>query len=1516
MQAYKLPLRWWRIRENGDVIMKRKGFLFLSLTLALACVGYTPVAATEPHTHDGWTELTQGVLDGKQQPLNGPYLLGDGQYYLTQDLQLTNSIIIAQDTAEKETEVTICLNGHNIEGVKHEGIDPRYFTNNQAAIVITSTIADDNIDREDGGKLTIQDCTSNQGSIRNHVHTTNSSPFVFGGGVLVAGVGSELVLEGGNIKDNTVKSRIPSTISGAGVAVVSNGVFTMTGGSISGNKLEHYTDWAEQVKDTQNGGGVAVCGGTFNFNGGTIAGNEAKYGGGVSVKDDRQFGNHVDGFDAVDSTFHMTGGIIENNSATSGGGVHFSSEARDGLVTLSGGEIRTNAATESGGGICISSGTIVNVTGTAIKENAAMAGGGASVSKGTLNMTNCTMTGNTASLGGGIDLFEGVINLGENGAITGNTSTSTNALSGGGVLMRGWYDVTLNVSDNATIAGNFHENNANKVDDNVFLQGNTVVTVAGALTGEIGVKQMFPSANDVGVGSTQYPTVTESDRSKFTSDNPIYTPVLTNRDTVILMQMELFDGTDKEQGYAPETINISTLGMFEDSDLGPDDGDGATTKIYSVMENTGRGTFDTDTKELNVSRVGTFTVQVLVEGNGALKMGTATLTITPKVIWAEGFAGVERGPIPGDLTVELDTTLANIPVYHPRSGALQVINGDIVNLNFADAYGEIQSTDYDDYKYYVKPDGSAFLPEFAFMVKGVKLTGEDSVNYIVVGAGGQVKINLAIPYVAWPAAEIGTYGDKLSTIALFGGKAIYKDASGYHEIKGRFAWAEDGDHTSVPNGCYGHEVQFIPTDDANLDMDCSVDHAGCPSYCTALAADRHVVTHVIQRASVEFTITGDRREYTGSEITPTIGFVKDGADPYLFSMDECVITYRKVGETSDTLHPTAVGTYIITAHFRPFNSTTPSYYRHAGTLESTHKDIGVLNIYSPEAPTPVHNLTFNGHEELNITDSQPEDIHILPALSDPAYIGWSHDDKFYEFGERFRMPDADAVLTPVSAPAKTCVVSGTVTGTDLDTSHNTLLSNIGISLMQGSEQLDTTETKADGTYSFNVAPGHYNLVVTRDQAFQTTELFYFYVADGTTTITKDISLPDIRQNSFLTVHAGMPEIVVHGLTELAKDNPTEENTIKMTIAQPDYDIDYNERLAWEQIVAEKGDDEFSKIKLFMDIQITERAGNETEDRLVSTLEDSLEFHLPLPAILQDKDNYKVYRYHDGAVQTLTTTPNAAGEKIVIDDGEHMSIYAKYFSVYAIGYEDDVYTPPSSYNPPSTTKPVKPVEPETPQLNRDDHIAYMQGYKTGDFMPESLITRAEATVMFSRLLTQTMEADAVYDVDFTDMDGTEWYANQVGYMVKHGLMSGYTDGRFGGNDSITRAEFAVLASRFDALAPSGSNYFSDVPDDFWAALSINSSVEKGWITGYTDGTFGPNESISRAEAVVLVNRVLERICDQDYVTDNLEELVHFTDLTTAHWAYYPIYEATNGHDYTKERVSTGVQETWTALLPKQ
>lgn len=227
-------------------------------------------------------------------------------------------------------------------------------------------------------------------------------------------------------------------------------------------------------------------------------------------------------------------------------------------------------------------------------------------------------------------------------------------------------------------------------------------------------------------------------------------------------------------------------------------------------------------------------------------------------------------------------------------------------------------------------------------------------------------------------------------------------------------------------------------------------------------------------------------------------------------------------------------------------------------------------------------------------------------------------------------------------------------------------------------------------------------------------------------------------------------------------------------------------------------------------------------------------------------------------------------------------------------------------------PVKPEDPTDPDqtgvadlLETDDHIQYLFGYPDGSFGPDRNMTRAEAAQMFYNLLkNQNVDAEPAFD----DVPEGAWYATPVNIMAELGIVNGVGDDKFEPNREITRAEFTTMAMRFAKVPSGGVNIFTDVNPDDWFYSYVVNSIQYGWIEGYGDGTFRPDRLITRAEVTTIVNRMLDRQADMAYVIQHRAELNQFTDLTTEHWAYYTIVEATNEHDYKKPAIG----EDWTSL----
>lgn len=208
------------------------------------------------------------------------------------------------------------------------------------------------------------------------------------------------------------------------------------------------------------------------------------------------------------------------------------------------------------------------------------------------------------------------------------------------------------------------------------------------------------------------------------------------------------------------------------------------------------------------------------------------------------------------------------------------------------------------------------------------------------------------------------------------------------------------------------------------------------------------------------------------------------------------------------------------------------------------------------------------------------------------------------------------------------------------------------------------------------------------------------------------------------------------------------------------------------------------------------------------------------------------------------------------------------------------------------------------LETDEHNAFLSGYPDGSFQADKNMTRAEVAQMFYALL---LDKNVTITKSFSDVPSDAWYAKAVNTLSSLGMLGGYPDGTFRPDAPITRAEFAAIALAFAYDPASASCSYTDVSTSAWYYTYVAQATTYGWIGGYPDGSFRPNNSITRAEVAVIVNNMLGRDADESYINRNADELVSFVDLSKNHWAYYTIMESTNSHDYTAS--SNG--ESWKA-----
>ena len=194
------------------------------------------------------------------------------------------------------------------------------------------------------------------------------------------------------------------------------------------------------------------------------------------------------------------------------------------------------------------------------------------------------------------------------------------------------------------------------------------------------------------------------------------------------------------------------------------------------------------------------------------------------------------------------------------------------------------------------------------------------------------------------------------------------------------------------------------------------------------------------------------------------------------------------------------------------------------------------------------------------------------------------------------------------------------------------------------------------------------------------------------------------------------------------------------------------------------------------------------------------------------------------------------------------------------------------------------------LNKTGHYSYLTGYPDGSFAPNKGMTRAEVASLFTRLLKDRPLKGQSYKAGLTDLHAGDWYADAVGYAVQKGIVSGYPDGSFKPNQPISRGEFAAIAARFADMTGDQPPAFSDLDPNHWSYQAICQVAANGWLSGYPDGSFKPNQPITRAEVAAVSNRMLNRAPDLDRLKAQKDKLTRFSDVGPGDWFYGAIMEA--------------------------
>ena len=291
--------------------------------------------------------------------------------------------------------------------------------------------------------------------------------------------------------------------------------------------------------------------------------------------------------------------------------------------------------------------------------------------------------------------------------------------------------------------------------------------------------------------------------------------------------------------------------------------------------------------------------------------------------------------------------------------------------------------------------------------------------------------------------------------------------------------------------------------------------------------------------------------------------------------------------------------------------------------------------------------------------------------------------------------------------------------------------------------------------------------------------------------------------------------------------------------------------------------------------------------------------------LNEEDGKRTGVTYDDSIYKVLVYVERKDDKLVVKSFDIMKDNV-YVDGDTITFHNTIDTGKDDYYPIIPTI----IGKDTGMLNKTDHFAYVIGYPDGTVHPNGQITRAEVATIFFRLLRDEVRDGAFTTSNsYSDVAYGKWYNNPISTMSALGIITGYPDGTFKPNKPITRAEFAAIAARFDETQSGKSATFSDVIGH-WAAKEIGIAYYNDWIKGYPDGTFKPDQNITRAEAMTLINRVLER--KPESPADLLTNMNKWTDnMDTSKWYYLDVQEATNSHGYTRKTFN---YELWRQMLP--
>ena len=653
-------------------------------------------------------------------------------------------------------------------------------------------------------------------------------------------------------------------------------------------------------------------------------------------------------------------------------------------------------------------------------------------------------------------------------------------------------------------------------------------------------------------------------------------------------------------------------------------------------------------------------------------------------------------------------------------------------------------------------------------------------------------------------------------------------------------------------------------------------------------------TLTVRPKTVSFAVSGNAVEGDGTAKAATV----IPTDNALTQTDYAVTYWQGTGTVAA---PTAVGSYEIWVEI------TDGNYQH--TNGKAEMQVGTLTI--TEAPPVLYAVTFAGGQDA--TGTAPDALFvventkiILPACTfereNYLYTGWSYGEKIYQPGASFTMPAQDVTFT--AQWQQTYGITVTVQEPKPEGGGMQTVSGAVVSLWLGANKLDEQTTTAYGTFAFtDLLPGIYNLVVTKDDRTVTS-----MVEITEENVACIAALPKGATNSIVKVTEGSPDIVVGNLDTVfhqepdntvytEKDQETVEagGKVEFTFTADEKQTDDGAIAGYlDKITAEK--DDAVTLGLVMDYKLEKEVfgadGQKIDDASKPITQSNvlLEILLPLPAELQGKVDYTVYRVHNNVAESMKENPGSGEEGFKVE-GSYITIYAKKFSTYAIGYTEsggnnNNQTSGGGGSSASTYSPsiVQPehgtvtVSPKNPQ--KDDKVTIVVAPEDGYTVDTVTVTDASG-----KIVEVTSNADGTYTfvqpsskvtiavafrqmtdtsscprdescpmAAFIDTDRSAWYHDGIHYCVEQRLMVGTSKTTFSPNNATTRGMIVTILWRLEGspLVSTSLNYDDVKPED-WYGEAVRWADSAGVVTGYGNGKFGPNDTITREQMAAMLWR---------------------------------------------------------------